>query len=259
LNIQAYLERIKHNGLIEPSRKTLFDLHQSHLLTVPFENLSIHWDEKISLKPDDLYDKIVRRARGGFCYELNGLFAILLEEIGFEVKRLSAGVANRDGSFKPDFDHLSLLVSIKHEKWLVDVGFGDNFVLPIRLEHALIQDDERNQYRIIVGDPYHVLWSRKPDLDWFPSYRFRLNDYRLMDFKDGCYFHQTSPQSPFTKKRICSKATPKGRISLSELRLIETNGNERLEHNLRDEVEFRQILNSRFGITAPNKDSTNNL
>src|SRR6266511_6128170 len=132
MKVQTYLERINYDGPVEPSAETLRWLQVAHLLAVPFENLSIHAHEPIV--PDDhaLFRKIVSRRRGGFCYELNGLFAALLRAIGFEVVILSAQVANADGQFSPDFDHMALLVTVD-EPWLVDVGFGDSFVEPLSL------------------------------------------------------------------------------------------------------------------------------
>ena len=113
MDVDAYLTRI---GATRAS--DLPDLHRRHQTAVPFENLSIHLGEQISLDPGDLFDKIVTRGRGGFCYELNGLFAVLLEMLGHKVTRVSARVG--DG---PPFDHLALLVD---DAWLVDVGFGSH-------------------------------------------------------------------------------------------------------------------------------------
>jgi len=95
--------------------------------TVPFENLDIHLKRPIVLEDNALFDKIVTRKRGGFCYELNGLFAALLRALGFDVVMLSAGVANPEREFGPDFDHMALLVTLE-QSWLADVGFGDSFV-----------------------------------------------------------------------------------------------------------------------------------
>src|SRR5215212_1339106 len=110
MDLQAYLQRINYRGGRAPTAATLRDLHRAHLLAVPFENLDIHLGRPILLGQDALFDKIVRRRRGGFCYELNGLFAGLLRELGFEVTLLAAGVARADGGFGPEFDHLTLLV-----------------------------------------------------------------------------------------------------------------------------------------------------
>src|SRR3982074_1424202 len=106
MDIQAYLQRIDYNGPDDLNGETLRLLHLAHLRTVPFENLSIHAGERIILDDSALFGKIVGRRRGGFCYELNGLFAALLRALGFEVAMLSAQVANARGEFGPDFDHM---------------------------------------------------------------------------------------------------------------------------------------------------------
>src|SRR6266540_1131840 len=105
MDIQAYLCRIHYRGGLAPTAAILRELHRAHLLTVPFENLDIHLGRPILLDQEALFDKIVTRRRGGFCYELNGLFALLLRELGFDVTLLSAGVAHADGGFGPEFDH----------------------------------------------------------------------------------------------------------------------------------------------------------
>ena len=110
MNSSAYLRRISYRGERAPTAATLEELHRAHLLAVPFENLDIHLGRPIVLEPDPLFDKIVTRRRGGFCYELNGLFVLLLRDLGFEVTLLAAGVARADGGFGPEFDHLTLLV-----------------------------------------------------------------------------------------------------------------------------------------------------
>src|SRR6185503_11310160 len=97
--IKAYLERINYRGSIAPTAETLRDLQVAHLLAVPFENLSIHANEPVVLDDESLFTKIVANRRGGFCYELNGLFAALLRALGFNVTMLSAGVARAEGDF----------------------------------------------------------------------------------------------------------------------------------------------------------------
>ena len=129
MDVDAYLHRINYRGSLAATAQTLRDLQTAHLLTVPFENLSIHSGELIILDDDALFEKIVLRRRGGFCYELNGLFAALLRELGFEVVMLSAGAANAQGIYGPDFDHMSLLVTVHGEdpakRWLGALG-GSN-------------------------------------------------------------------------------------------------------------------------------------
>ena len=133
LNTKAYLERINYHGSLASTAETLRELQVAHLLAVPFENLSIHAKQPIVLEVEALYTKIVEHRRGGFCYEANGLFAALLRALGFEVTMLSAEVANAEGGFSPDFDHMALMVSLE-QRWLVDVGFGDSFREPLLLD-----------------------------------------------------------------------------------------------------------------------------
>jgi len=121
-----------YTGPLDLSPATLNALHLAHLYAVPFENLDIHLRRQLSLDQAALFDKVVTRRRGGFCYELNGLFCALLRELGFRVTMLSAEVARQSGGFSPAFDHLALLVDLD-EPWLADVGFGNGFRLPLRL------------------------------------------------------------------------------------------------------------------------------
>jgi arylamine N-acetyltransferase len=129
MNTEAYLKRINYTGSLVPNRSTLRSLQVAHLLNVPFENLSIHSGEPIVLDDDALFRKIVENRRGGFCYELNGLFAALLRGLGFDVSMLAAEVAKDGGGFSPNFEHMALMVTLA-EPWLVDVGFGDSFWSP---------------------------------------------------------------------------------------------------------------------------------
>lgn len=97
MNVKAYLKRINYHGSLAPTAESLRELQIAHLLTVPFENLSIHSNQSIVLEDDVLFTKVIENRRGGFCYELNGLFAALLRELGFNVAMLSAGAANAEG------------------------------------------------------------------------------------------------------------------------------------------------------------------
>ena len=159
MNIKAYLERINYHGPLAPTAETLRELQVAHLLAVPFENLSIHAKEPIVLEDQALFTKIVERKRGGFCYEANGLFAALLRELGFDVVMLSAGVANAEGSFGPDFDHMALMVLLD-QRWLVDTGFGDSFLEPLLLDDRGEQLEGERAYRI-HDDGAHLILARR--------------------------------------------------------------------------------------------------
>jgi N-hydroxyarylamine O-acetyltransferase len=250
LNIQAYLERINYHGSLAPTRETLRELQVAHLLAVPFENLSIHAGEPIVLEDEALYAKIVEGGRGGFCYEANGLFAALLRALGFDVRMLSAEVANAEGGFSRPFDHMALMVNLD-ERLLVDVGFGDSFLEPLRIDERGVQAQGRRAFRIDADAAYLILMQRDDDdgAEWKAEYRFTTQPFTYADYAEMCRYHQTSPQSHFTRARICSRATPDGRVTLSEMRLITTSEKDgRQERTLNNREEYAACLREHFGI-----------
>jgi len=218
------------------------------MFTVPFENLDIALGRTIVCDESRFLHKVIHERRGGFCYELNGAFAALLREIGFQVTLLSARVSRSDGSEGPDFGHLALRVDLAHP-WLVDVGFGDSFVEPLDLKPGLEQEQSGRRYGIAVRDGRYY-YAANSDGAWKEQYSFTLQPRRLADFAAMCHFHQTSPDSHFTCQRICSLATADGRISLSDDKLIETRNGKR-EERLLNEAESKAVLAERFGIKLP--------
>lgn len=247
MDIPAYLARIAYDGPLTVSPETLSGLHLAHLYSVPFENLDIPLGRPIALDGASVFEKIVTRRRGGFCYELNGLFAALLRELGFSVTLLSAEVARQAGGFSPPYDHLALRVDLD-EPWLADVGLGDGFRLPLRLHDSGSQLQDDTAYLILTDGDYRMLLRRDAGGDWTPQYRFTLAPHTLDDFAERCRFHQTSPESHFTQGRICSLATPEGRVSLSDMRLIVTTPAGRVESLLTTEAEYVAALRDRFRV-----------
>jgi N-hydroxyarylamine O-acetyltransferase len=251
LDVDRYLDRIAYAGARRPVIDTLCGLHVAHLRAVPFENLSIHLREPIRLELDALEDKIVARRRGGFCYELNGLFAALLEALGFTVSRLAARVYGPGGALGIPFDHLALAVELD-EPWLVDVGFGDSFSYPLRLLEAGEQRDGGRRYRLDRDGDLCTLHERRGDADPQRLYQVSLTPHSLSAFADGCRYHQTSPDSPFTRRRICSVETPGGRVTVSDRRLLfTTDHGTRVEHELPDDAAAREAIERYFGIVVP--------
>lgn len=249
MDIAAYLNRIHYVGPLTRSEETLRSLQLAHLFTVPFENLSIHLGEPIVLNHEALFRKVVERRRGGFCYECNGLFAGLLQALDFDVTMLSAEVAGRDDTFGPPFDHMTLMVNLD-QRWLVDVGFGDSFREPLLLDESREQVQDGRAYKLDHGQDCRLLLRREKE-QWVPQYRFTLEPHRFEDFAAMCRYHQTSPASHFTQKRICSLLTAEGRITLSDMRFIESPlDGEKLERTV-SEDEYRMLLQQRFGIALP--------
>lgn len=249
MNVDTYLKRLNYSGPIEPTVETLRSLQFAHLLAVPFENLSIHSNEPIVLNDAALFTKIVENRRGGFCYECNGLFAALLRALGFDVKMLAAGVARPDGTFGPPFDHMTLMVTLA-DRWLVDVGFGDSFSEPLLLDSRGEQVQGERTFRIDADDDHLILNRRNAGGDWQPQYRLSLQPYEFAAYEETCHFHQTSPDSHFTKGVICSRLTPEGgRITISGMRFITTSDPQlREERTLSGRAEFDQLLHDQFGI-----------
>jgi N-hydroxyarylamine O-acetyltransferase len=243
----AYLDRIDYHGSTAPNTDTLRAIHRAHLLAVPFENLDIALGRKIVLDEEGLLRKIVERRRGGFCYELNGAFAALQRSLGFQVTLLSARVARDEGGEGPEFDHLCLRVDLE-EPWLADVGFGESFLEPLRIQTNVEQSDPAGIFRIAPhGDRLHL---EKMELDsgWKRQYSFTLRSRSLQEFAGMCHYHQTSPESHFTGKTICTRATVDGRITLAEMKLIITNNGRRAETVLTTEQERTHALREHFGI-----------
>lgn len=247
VDVAAYLERIGYSGDLAPTSETLRNLHRAHMYAVPFENLDISLARAIVTEEKSILRKIVEQRRGGFCYELNGAFAALLRALGFHVTLLSARVARANGGEGPEFDHLTLRVDLE-TPWLADVGFGDSFVYPLRLEEATDQTDPAGRFRLFEdGKRWHVQ-KEEADGNWKAQYWFSLQPRVLEEFAGMCHFHQTSPESSFTQSRICSRGTPEGRITLSEMKLIMTRGGESEERTLSSETERIHALQEHFGI-----------
>jgi N-hydroxyarylamine O-acetyltransferase len=249
LNVPAYLRRINYAGPSVPTPETLRELHRSHLFAVPFENLDIHLGRKIVCDEEAFLHKIVNERRGGFCYELNGAFAALLRALGFQVTLLSGRTTSSDGGNGPEFDHLALRVDL-NEPWLVDVGFGDSFLEPLRLKATVEQPQIGRIYRVKEVEGVFGLEVMAEDT-WSRAYSFTLQPRQVSEFADMCHYHQTSPESHFTRKRICSRPTPEGRITVSDRTLIETRNGVRQEWMLSGEDEWRAKLHELFGMTLP--------
>jgi N-hydroxyarylamine O-acetyltransferase len=229
--VAGYLTRLAWSGRPAPTRANLDALHQAHLRHLPFENYDVMFGTPVVLTVEALYQKLVERKRGGFCYELNALFGELLQTLGFKVTLFAAGVFSGE-EYSYQFDHLLLGVELDGENLIADVGFGNSF---------LMQLETRNGW--------HTLHATEPGKTGKPQYRFLPVPRALPDFAARCHFQQTSPESHFTQRAVCSIATVSGRITLSNGRHIVTTGGVRSERQLVDEMQYRAILKRDFGIT----------
>jgi N-hydroxyarylamine O-acetyltransferase len=234
MDAMPYLDRLRLERRPAATLDGLRTLQRAHLEAVSFENASVLRGEPIVLEADALVAKLVDRGRGGFCFELNGAFAALLEALGFDVALLPGRFWSSEGLGPPN-EHLCLRVTLDGEPWLVDVGAGYSFREPLRLVADVGQEDPSGRFRIVVpaDDPasLDVEWRHRDGV-FRPHYRFADRPEGLDAFVEVCEFLRTSPESPFTQGWICARALPDGWATLDGARLIVTEGDARLDETL---------------------------
>ncbi|MFB7651350.1 MULTISPECIES: arylamine N-acetyltransferase [unclassified Streptomyces] len=259
--VDAYLRRLGAEYPAWPTVDALRALHLLHLRTVPFENLSVHLGEEIVLEEARLLDKVVGGRRGGFCYELNGLFGGLLAALGYEVTMLAARVYGDGGRLGIPYDHMVLLVrTVDGGDWLADVGFGAHSHGPLAFGERAEQEDPGGTFRVVEAGPDAAgvrgaeATARAADLDVLrdgrPVYRVEARPRVLDDFVSGAWWHSTSPRSHFLQSTVCSRITEDGgRITLSGRRLTATAPDgSREERELGTDEEVLTAYREHFGI-----------
>jgi N-hydroxyarylamine O-acetyltransferase len=248
MNTNAYLSRIGVEADdLEVNDETLRILQRKHLLTVPFENLDIHWKRPIVLDTEKFFAKVVGEKRGGFCYELNALFNELLLSLGFTTRLISARVFNGT-EHGPEFDHAAIIVTIGDDEYLADVGFGDFTAEPLRFGLGAEQQDETGIFVIRRFDDEYLEVAKKEGGEWKSQYIFKDITRDLSEFAEMCDFQQYSPESHFTKGKVCSILTDGGRKTLTDKKFIVTASGKKAETAVESNTEFDQILAREFQI-----------
>jgi N-hydroxyarylamine O-acetyltransferase len=242
VDVDAYLARIGTPRPATVDVAALRELHERHLATVPFENLDVILGVPIELTDDAVLAKVVGHRRGGYCYELNGAFALLLGALGFEVSLLAAAVHTPEG-LGPPFDHLVLRVDLDRP-WLVDVGFGRHSLHPLRLDSRADQADPAGTFRLVDagGGDLDVL------KDGAPQYRLEARPRALADFAPTNWWQQTWPGSHFRRGPVASLQTAAAQLTLAGRTLIRTAGSERTETALDTDAEVLAAYREHFGI-----------
>ena len=250
-DVRAYLDRIGFTGPIDRSAHTLAGLQAAHLMAVPYENLDILGKVPLSLEIPDLYDKLVRRRRGGYCFELNGLFAWLLEQLGFPVTQFMARFL-RDETGIPMRRHRVLRVEAEGQPWLCDVGVGGACpLLPLLLEEGVSQpqgEGDAEVYRLV----------REPFLGWIVEewrkgawsryYSFTEEPQLPLDYVMPSFWCEHAPESFFTQTALVSRRTPEGRVTVSgeEFRIFDRAGVQAFTPA--SPAERNEALRRHFGI-----------
>jgi N-hydroxyarylamine O-acetyltransferase len=242
MDVAAYLTRIGAPRPVAPTSASLAVLHRAHVRSVPFEDYDIHTGVAISLDPEALEHKIVHRRRGGYCYELNGLFGALLRELGFAVTPVAAFSLDDGGTRGPEVDHLRLLVDAVDGNWVVDVGNGARWPIPVPRRPGV-------HGRVQVRRDGDVWWTteRRDDGRWERGWAWTPRPRELDDFAERNRYQQYDPASDFVGRRLAVLATPAGRISLLNGVFSELDNGARTEREVTAAEEWA-VLADRFGI-----------
>src|SRR5690606_6114398 len=249
MQIDAYLDRIRYAGERSVSLEMLIRLHEAHLRHIAYENLDIHLGRYLALDERAMFDKIVTRRRGGWCFEMNGLFAWVLRELGFSVTLLSSAVNRAERGEKAERNHLILLVQLDRP-YLVDVGFGNGLLHPIPLEPGRYRQGFLEYQLDSDGERWYFT-----NHDYGgPGFDFTLEPRQLMDFADRCHELQTSPESGFVRVVVCHHLTSEKLISLrgAVLRTITAAGAH--DETIEDEQTYRRVLTEQFDLHLPDAE-----
>jgi len=248
--LTAYLQRIGYQGARRPDLPTLRALHRAHLYNIPYENLAIHCGGYLTVREDDIFQKLVVDGRGGWCYEMNGLLAWALRQVGFEVKLL-ASTANRQAASRTiEGNHLVLLVGLD-QPYLADVGFGNGLLEPVPLiagtyrqgflDYHLRQDGER--------------WWFQNHQYGGAGYDFTLDSFQLEDFAPQSHEQQTWPESGFVRATVCFRFNDQGYIALRGAVFSTITQDGVHEQVIKDAATYQQTLAERFDLHLADTDA----
>jgi N-hydroxyarylamine O-acetyltransferase len=250
LELSAYLHRIGFEGQAQLDLATLRAVHRAHQYAVPFENLDVQLRRPVALDLAPNYDKIVRRRRGGWCYEMNCVMGWALAAIGFDVMRMSAGVMRERSGDSQLGNHLCLLVRLDRP-YLIDVGFGGSLSEPLPL--AAGQREDR-PYRLELSETGDGYWryseTTHDDADPF-SFDFRAVPADEALFARQCEHLQTDPASPFVQNLVVQRRTVETHVSLRG-RVLTTTHSSRVDKKLLASAdELVAALHDSFDLDVP--------
>ena len=250
MDLSAYLDRIGYAGPVRPDSATLKALHRAHLKAISYENLDVQLGRRVTTDPADAYDKIVRRGRGGWCYEMNGLFGWALDQIGFSVMRM-AGAANREllGDLLIG-NHLVLLVDLGAEgRWIADVGFGDGSIDPFPLA-AWSGEIEGFAFRL---EPMGGGWWRfhNHPYGWAKSFDFQVQPADPALLAGRCDWLQFAPESSFVLNLVAQRFRNGAILQLRGRVFRQVTPDGVTQRTLDSADELVAVLKDDFGLDVP--------
>lgn len=254
MNLTEYFARIGYKPQVMPNLADLHALTHAHVQSIPFENLDVLQGRAISLDPDKIFDKMVRQHRGGYCFEHNGLFIHVLNELGYQASSLGARVRLhlKDRSKIPVRTHLLILVKLGGKKWLTDVGFGSlSLTSALLWQDGLEQQTPRDRRRLVREDGrwFHQAWQAD---HWQDLYEFDGQPMHASDQKVANWYASTHPDSNFTSQLIISRIDPDGnRLSIQGNELRVRNATGELKVMPINEADIPTIACKRFNMRWP--------
>ena len=248
-----YFGRVNYTGSADATLETLHGLVSAHTRRIAFENVDSLLGRPVGdLGLEALVDKLVRRGRGGFCYEQNGLMGYVLEELGFRVDHISARVVSSNGADAslPAENHDALLVTVPsvEGRFLVDVGFGGPTpTAPLRFAAGTVQQTPHGAYKLLDHNGGYLLHAQVRD-EWKPLYTFTTHRRPRIDLEVGCWYMSTHPTSLFVTALTAAIVTDDERYNLRG-RNLTVHRREATEHiRLDGAAEVLELLISRFGL-----------
>ena len=245
MQLDSYLTRIHYTGPRTVTAATLHQLHRAHLFAIPYENLDIHLGRALTLDLAHIYQKIVEEERGGWCYEMNGLFAWALGELGFTVTLLGSSVGRPAQGVAGDLDHLILRVDLE-EPWLVDVGFGNGLLEPLPLTPGSYQQG----FLHFQLEQQANSWYLHNHPHGGSGYGFTLLPRHLSGFAVRCHELQTSPESGFVRTTVCHRFTTEGIATLRGAIFKQVTAQGSSVEEITTLACYQAVLQQRFGLPS---------
>ena len=244
--LQEYFDRIGYRNKAGASLDTVTELMRRQLFTVPFENLDVQAGRVVSIVPEDIVDKIVGRKRGGYCFEVNGLFAMALAALGIPYRFVAA----RPMIYKErkPKTHMAIVARVDGADWLCDLGFGSYGIrAPLRMD--VLETQIRQDYDSFMLSKANDVYVVKALIEgaWADQFGFDLTPHEWVDFAPANHFCSTHPDAIFVKKLLVILYNPKGRDILfgDTLKSVKEGRSEKCV--IRPE-EREEILRNRFGL-----------
>lgn len=248
--LEAYLERVQYQGPTSADWATLAALQRCHLAAIPYENIDVLEGRSVDLSIPALLAKLVLAGRGGYCFEQNRLFGAALLEIGFEVRPVLVRVLwhHPPGAPRPSKSHLTLVVRINDEDWLVDVGFGGSVPdQPLRLVLNHVQDTRHDKYRFMQGAEGLQLQIER-DRIWEAAFEMTDGLVADADLEVANWHTSTHPQSWFRSTLAVSLCTDEARYNLYNRQFSIRRPSQPVEYQELDDAQLRDVLHQCFGL-----------